>query len=107
MLDQDALNGDAGLAGISETSGDATVGGIFEIGVAMNDDGGIATEFEDNFLFSGAALDVPSHGHAAGKADELDAVVGDQQAGVFVGKRKDIEPAIGPTRLLYTFRQKQ
>ena len=45
----------------------------------MDDGSGVAAEFERDFLFSGAALDVPTHGHAAGKADQLDALIGDQQ----------------------------
>ena len=44
---------------------------------------------------------------AAGEADELDAVVGDQNAGVIVGKRQDVEATIGPARLLHALGQKQ
>ena len=73
----------------------------------MDDDGRIAAQFENDFLFSGAALDVPAHGNAAGKTDELDAVVGNQQAGVFIGERQNVETAVGPSRLLHAFRQKQ
>ncbi len=107
MLDQDALDGDAGLTGVAEASGDAAVGGVGEVGVAVDDDGGVAAEFEDDFLFSGAALDVPADGNAAGEADELDAVVGDEQAGIFVGEREDVEAAIGPSGLLHALGEKQ
>ena len=107
VLDQNALHGNAGLTGIGEASGNAAFGGIVEVGVAVHDDGGIAAQFEHDFLFSGAALDVPTDGHAAGEADELDAVVGDQQTGVFVGERQHVEAAIGPARLLHAFGQKQ
>ena len=107
MLDQNALHGNAGLAGIAEASGDAALGGVAEVGVAVDDDGGIAAEFEDDFLFSGAALDVPADGDAAGEADELDAVVGDEKAGVFVGERQHVEAAVGPSRLLHALGEKQ
>ena len=107
VLDQNALHGNAGLAGVAEAAGDAAFGGVGEVGVAVDDDGGVAAEFEDDFLFSGAALDVPADGHAAGEADELDAVVGDEEAGVFVGERKHVESAIGPAGLLHAFGEKQ
>jgi hypothetical protein len=107
MLDQNALHGNAGLAGVAEASGDAALGGVGEVGVAVDDDGRVAAEFENDFLFSGAALDVPADGDAAGEADELDAVVGDEQAGVFVGEREHVEAAIGPARLLYALGEKQ
>ena len=107
LLDENALNRNAGLTGISETSGDAAVGGVGEVGVAVNDDRRVAAEFEDDFLFSCATLDVPTNGNAAGETDELDAVVGDEQSGVFIGKRKDVEAAIRPSRLLDALRQKQ
>ena len=73
----------------------------------MHDDGGVAPEFENDFLFSGAALDVPSDGDAAGEADELDAIVGDQEAGIFVGEREHIEAAVGPSGLLHAFGEKK
>ena len=107
VLDQNALHRDAGLASVAETSGDAAVGGIGEVGVAVDDDGGVAAEFENDFLLSGAALDVPANGNAAGEADELDAVVGDEETGVFVGERKDVEAAIGPSSLLHALSQEQ
>ena len=107
VLDQDALDRDAGLAGVAEASGDAAVGGVGEVGVAVDDYGGVASEFEDDFLLPGAAFDVPADGYAAGEADELDAVVGDEKTGVFVGEREDVEAAVGPSRLLHALRQKQ
>jgi hypothetical protein len=86
LLDEDALDGDAGLAGVAEASGDATVSCVAQIGVAVDDDGGVASELEDDFFLPGAALDIPADWDAAGEADELDAVVGDEQAGVLIGK---------------------
>src|ERR1700727_380103 len=102
LLDQNALHGDASLSGIAEAAGDAAIGGVTEVGIAVDDDAGVAAEFEDDFLFSSAALDVPANGDAAGKADELDALVGDEEAGIVVGEREDVEAAVGPCRLLNT-----
>ena len=52
-LHQDALHRNAGLAGVGEASGHATVGGISQVGVAMNDHARIAAEFEHNFFLPG------------------------------------------------------
>src|SRR5579862_4356248 len=73
----------------------------------MNDHSRIATEFEHNFFLSGAAFDLPSHRSAAGKADELDAIVGDQQARVFVRERKNVECTVRQARLLNRFGEKE
>ncbi len=107
MLDKNALHGNAGLAGIRESAGDAALGGVFEVSVAVDDDGSVTAQFEDNFLFTGAALDVPADGHAAGETDQLDAVVGDQKAGIIVGEGEHVEPAVRPSRLLHAFGEKQ
>ncbi len=84
MFDQDALHGNAGLAGIAEAAGNAALGGVGEIGVAVDDRSGVAAEFKRNFLLARAAFNVPTYGRAAGEADQLDALVGDQQAGIVV-----------------------
>ena len=107
MLDQNALHGNAGLSGVAEAAGNAALGGVGKIGIAVDDDAGVAAQFEHDFLLSGAALDVPADGHAAREADELDAFIGDEQTGIFVGERKDVEAAIGPAGLLHAFGQKQ
>src|SRR6202007_2265930 len=92
---------------ISEASGNAAVGGILQIGIAMDNDCCVATKFENNSLFPCAALDVPADGNAACEADELDALVDDQQPGVIVGKRENVESAVGPSGLLHAFCEKQ
>ena len=107
MLDEDALHRDASLASVAEATRNAAVGGVFEVGIAVHDDRGVAAEFEDDFLFSGAAFDVPADGGAAGEADELDALVGDEEARVLVGEWEHVEPAIGPSGLLHAFGEKQ
>ncbi len=100
MLDQNALHGNASLPGVGESSGDAAVGGVGEIGIAVHDDTGVAPEFEHDFFLSRQCSDGPADRRAAGKADELDALVGDQQAGIFVREWQHIESAIRPSGLL-------
>ena len=79
MLDQNALHGNAGLSGVSKASGDAAVGGVSEIGIAVDDDARIPSQFENYFFLSRVVLDGPTDGGAAGEADELDAFISDQQ----------------------------
>ena len=55
LLHQDALHGNAGLPGVAESARDATFGGVLEIGVAVDDDAGVAAQFEDDFFLAGAA----------------------------------------------------
>src|SRR3984957_5900449 len=105
LLDQDALHRNTGLASVAEATGNAAFSSVGKIGIAVNNGAGVATKFQSNFLFAGAALDIPAHRHAAGEADQLDALVSDQQASVVVRKRKHVEAAIGPARLLHAFRE--
>jgi hypothetical protein len=42
---------------------------------------------------------------AAGKTDQLDAVVGNQQAGILVRERNHVQAAIGPANLLDALRK--
>ena len=107
LLNENALHGDAGLARIAEAAGDASVRGIGEVGVAVDDDRRVAPEFENNFLLPCTTLDVPSNRNAAGKADQFDSVVGDKETGVFVGERENVQTAIGPSCLLYALSQEQ
>src|SRR5208282_3904545 len=107
VLDQDALHGNTGLSRVSKAAGNAAVGSVSEIGVAVDDDPGIASQFENNFLLSRVVLDGPADGGAAREADELDALIGDQQAGIFVGKQNRVESAVRPARLLDNFSQQQ
>ena len=65
LLDQDALDRDAGLPGVAETSGYAALGGVSEIGVAMHDHGSVAPEFENDFFLARVLLHLPTDGGAA------------------------------------------
>src|SRR5207302_3964995 len=51
LFDQNALHGYAGLASIGEAAYDAAFGSIGDISVAVDQDGGIASEFENDLLF--------------------------------------------------------
>ncbi len=73
----------------------------------MHDHAGIAAQFQDNFLLPAIFLDLPAHGRAAGKADQLNALVRHQQAGVFVRERQHVQAAVRPARLLHGLRQQQ
>src|SRR5208337_4397101 len=52
-------------------------------------------------------LDGPADGSAARETDELDAFVGDEQTGIFVGEQNRVESTVGPSRLLDNFSQQQ
>ena len=59
------------------------------------------------FFLPAMLLDFPPDGGAARKADHLDAIVSDQQAGIFVRERQHVEPAIRPSCVLHDFRHQQ
>ena len=85
MLHQDALHGNAGLPGIAKTAGHATFRGISEIAVVVHDDARIAAEFQHDLFLARFVLDRPADAGAAREANELDALVGHEQACIFVG----------------------
>ena len=73
----------------------------------MDDYSGIPAKLEHNLLLAGAALDLPANGSAAGEADQLDAIVGHEQSGVFIRQWKHVECAIRKAGLLHGFREKK
>ena len=103
MLHQNALYGNAGLAGVAEASRDAALGRVGQVSVVVHDYSRVASQLKHHFLFSGAALDVPTNRHTARETDELDAIVGDQKSGVFVGEWQNIQTAVRPPRMLHAF----
>ena len=105
VLDQNALHRNAGLPGVSKASSNTAVGGVGKIGIAVDDDARIASQFKNHFFLSRVVLDGPADGGAAREADELDALVGNQQSRIFVGEQKRVESAVRPSRLLDHFRQ--
>src|SRR6266498_2292527 len=106
-LYENPLYRNAGLASVTETSRHATLRGPGNISIAVHNDSGIAAELEHHFLFTGAALKVPSHSRAAGETDQLDAVVGDQQPGIFVRERQNVECAVRKPRLFHRLRKEE
>src|SRR6266849_2509117 len=85
-LHQNSLYRDASLARVAKSSANAALCRPSQISVGMNNHAGIPSQFERNFLLARTPLDVPSYRHAAGKADQLDPFVGNQQPGVLVRK---------------------
>ena len=101
------MHGNAALSGVGEASGNATVRGISQIGVAVHDGSGVAPEFQCDFLFSGTALDLPPNGYAPRKSDQFYPLISYQQTRILVRKRQDIKAAIRPACLLNALRQQQ
>ena len=92
---------------VGESPCHAAVGGVGEVGVAVDDDARIPPQLKNDFFLSRVVLDRPADGRAAGKTDEPDAFIGDQQSRVFVREQHRVESAIGPSRLLDHFGQQQ
>src|ERR1019366_10366232 len=101
-LYQNALHRDATLPGVGKASSDAAASGIFQIRVTVNDNAGVAPQFEGHFFLSGAALDVPAHWPASREADQLDALVTHQQPRILIGEWQNIQRTVGPSRLLHS-----
>src|SRR5438067_3022508 len=106
-LNQNALDRDAGLAGVAESASNAAFRSPCKVGVAVDDYASVAAEFKHNFFLSRAALDLPPNRCAARKTDHLYTVVGNQKSGVFVGKRQHVESPIGQARLFNRLGQKK
>jgi hypothetical protein len=61
--------------------------------IFVDDARGVAAEFQRDLLAARARLEIPAD-QAAGEAQQRDAFVLDQQAGVFVGAGQDRERAL-------------
>ena len=83
-VDKNPLDGNAGLAGIAEPAGYTAVSRSGNVRVVVHDDGGIASQLEQNLLLSRALFNVPADWSTSGEADQLDAFVGDENAGIFI-----------------------
>ena len=74
-LDEDTLDGDAGLAGVTECGVSGAGGSVVEIEpVVVDDEGGVASQLEKDALAAGVGFELPSNFCGAGEGDELDAV---------------------------------
>ena len=60
LVHVDALNRDATLAGVAETTGRHPLGGGGEVGALVDDDRRVAAEFQHDLLASGAGLHRPA-----------------------------------------------
>jgi hypothetical protein len=79
-VDDDALDPDAALAGLVEGAEHDPRHGVVEVGVGIDDHGGVAAQLEHDLLLAGAGLEVPAHLRRAGEAQQLEAVVGGEEA---------------------------
>ena len=95
LVHQDALGGDAGLAGVEVAAGDAALHRAREVGVGLDDDRGVAAQLERHPLGVRALADGPAGTGRAGEGDHPDARVVEQRRGVVVGAEQDGERARG------------
>ena len=95
IVDQDPLHPDAGLARLVEGPEDDPLGGVFQIAVAVDDDGGIAPQFQHHLLLSGPGLERPADLRGAGEGQQFEPVVGGEQVRPLTRGRQDGE---GPHR---------
>lgn len=58
MVNEDALYGNAGLAGIPKSTGSATLGGELDISIRFDHDTRIATELKRDFFFPHLAFNI-------------------------------------------------
>ena len=100
-FDEDALHADAGLTGKAEGGVCGAESRLVEVGpVAVNDEGGVAAEFEEDALAAGVSFELPADFGGAGEADELDAIFFfGEPGGVGVGEGEDGEGFFGPAGL--------
>ena len=64
-VDQDALDADAGLAGLVEGAEDDPLERVVEVGVLVDDHRRIAAELEHHLLLAGLGLEVPADRRAS------------------------------------------
>src|SRR5690606_22300933 len=67
----DALYADAALSGLVEGAEDNAFDGIVQVGILVDNTGGVAAEFQHHFFLAGARLQVPADYRRAGKAEQL------------------------------------
>ena len=100
---------DAGLAGVTEGGVGGAQGGLVQVvPVAVNDEGGVAAELEQDALAAGVSLELPAHLGGAGKADQLDAVFLFREPGsVGIRERQHGESFFGPAGFEDDFAERQ
>src|SRR5262249_50396808 len=105
-LNENALPGNAALAGVREAALDAAVGGVINVRIRVDNDAGVAAEFERDFFLAGFRFQRPTDGAAAGEGEELEAIVGDELFGVGIRKRQDVERPGGSAGFFDDFGEK-
>src|SRR5258708_25119208 len=75
------LHGDTGLTCVGKSTPCNPLGRIRHIGILMNDDSGISTQFKCHPLAPGTRLERPANRWTAHEGEEADAVVLDQWRG--------------------------
>src|SRR5262245_36373125 len=78
MVGKDSLNGNTSLTHVPDPADCATLCGKFQIGIRLYNDTSVSTKFQHYFLLPTLSLQHPSHGGAAGKAQEFKARINDQ-----------------------------
>lgn len=89
IVEEEALDADAALAGLGEGGGGDAIDGLFVGKGIIDEASGISAEFEGDLFFAGARLEIPTDGIGAGKGEELDARVGREGFSGGAGGGKD------------------
>src|SRR5262245_26932226 len=79
MVDEDSLDRDAGLAGITKSTGRTTLRREIQVCVRLDDDTGIAAQLQHHFFLPALFPQHPPHCCASGKTQQLKARIDDQK----------------------------
>ena len=100
LVDEDPLDADAALAGLVERAEDDPVRRVLEVGVLVDDAGGVAAELEHDLLLARPGLERPAHLGRAGEGEQLEPRVGGERRprprAATAGSRR--RPAAGRSR---------
>ncbi len=92
-MDEHALDADADLAGVGEGADEDALDGPVEVRRAVDDDGSVAAQLQDDVLLARAGLHPPADGRAAGERQQLEAVVGDHPVAELAAHGQDAHRA--------------
>src|SRR3546814_8038997 len=81
LVDDDALDPDAGLPGLVKGAESNAFHGIVEIGIGIDDHRRVAAQLQHHLLLAGLGLQFPAHARRAGEAQELQPVVLGEEVG--------------------------
>ena len=94
-MNQDALDADAALTGLIESTEDNTFHRIVQVRILIHDHRRIAAQFQDHRFFAGTGFQVPAHVRAASEAEQLETLVGGEQVGAFAMAGQNGKRALG------------